>query len=149
MAVETLVIYLGPEGRAILEPWLIDADPEQFVFSPRRSEDMRNRERSEQRVTPKYPSHIKRNSSKAEGPGPGREVRPLGNHVGHHPSVRQGEGEAVLCIPVAALEGGRMRDKYGLEHVRAVLGHSFATMSDHYSKAADKILAARVANEVG
>jgi integrase len=47
------------------------------------------------------------------------------------------------------LKAVELRERYGLEHVRAVLGHSFQAMSDHDSKAADKALAARAAAEVG
>jgi integrase len=47
------------------------------------------------------------------------------------------------------LKATELREQYGLEYVRAVLGHSFAGMSDHYSRAADKVLAAKAAAEVG
>jgi integrase len=41
------------------------------------------------------------------------------------------------------------RAKYGIEVCRALLGHSFAAMSDHYAKAADLTLAARAVREGG
>lgn len=47
------------------------------------------------------------------------------------------------------LKAVELRERFGLEHVRAVLGHSFQAMSDHYSKAADKVLAVRAATEAG
>ena len=42
-----------------------------------------------------------------------------------------------------------LREQFSLEHVRATLGHSRASMSDHYSKGADGKLAAEVAAKVG
>jgi integrase len=47
------------------------------------------------------------------------------------------------------LKAVELRERYGLEYVRAVLGHSFQAMSDHYSKAADATLASRAAAEAG
>jgi integrase len=41
------------------------------------------------------------------------------------------------------------RTKYGIEACRALLGHSFAAMSDHYARGADMALAARAAREGG
>ena len=41
-----------------------------------------------------------------------------------------------------------LRERFGLEVVRATLGHSFEAMSDHHSKAADSILASKAALEV-
>jgi hypothetical protein len=47
------------------------------------------------------------------------------------------------------LRAVELRERYGLETVRAVLGQSFMAMSDHYSKAADATLAGRAAAEIG
>jgi hypothetical protein len=47
------------------------------------------------------------------------------------------------------LNAAELRARFGLETVRAVLGHSFAQMSDHYSKAADAGLAIHAATEAG
>jgi integrase len=41
------------------------------------------------------------------------------------------------------------RAKYGIEACRALLGHSFAAMSDHYAREADHSLASRAAHEGG
>jgi hypothetical protein len=47
------------------------------------------------------------------------------------------------------LKGAELREQFSLEHVRATLGHSHASMSAHYAKGADAQLAAEVAAKVG
>ena len=47
------------------------------------------------------------------------------------------------------LVGAELRGKFSLEHVRAALGHSHASMSAHYAKGADLKLAEEVAAKAG
>ncbi len=47
------------------------------------------------------------------------------------------------------LKGAELRGQFSLEHVRAALGHSHASMTAHYAKGADGKLAAEVAAAVG
>jgi len=47
------------------------------------------------------------------------------------------------------LKGAELRERFSLEHVRAALGHSHASMSAHSAKGADGKLAAEVANAMG
>ena len=47
------------------------------------------------------------------------------------------------------LKGAELRERFSLEHVRAALGHSHASMSAHYAKGADRKLSAEVAAAVG
>lgn len=47
------------------------------------------------------------------------------------------------------LKGAELRERFSLEHVRAALGHSHASMTAHYAKGADGILAAEVASAMG
>ncbi len=145
-------IHFGPAAQQILLPWLEGAVPEQFVFSPRRSEDMRNGQRSKDRKTRAWPSHMKRNAAKRP------KVRKL------PPTDRydaDGLARAVLrtCKRIGVtpwspyqlrhLRAVELREKYGLETVRAVLGQSAAAIADHYSKGADAVLAGRAAKEIG
>ena len=45
--------------------------------------------------------------------------------------------------------GAEFRERFGLEAARAMLGHSFAAVADHYSKHADAELASRTATQMG
>jgi len=47
------------------------------------------------------------------------------------------------------LRGAELRERFSLEHVRAALGHSHASMSAHYSSGADAVLAGEVARQAG
>jgi integrase len=61
----TREIYLGPKAQAVLTPWLLrHPDPEEYLFSPAEAENERNARRSSERKTPRYPSHMRRNSAK-------------------------------------------------------------------------------------
>jgi integrase len=52
-------IYIGPKARRILRPWL-DVASDTFIFSPARSEFLRNAERGQKRKTPMTPSQAQR-----------------------------------------------------------------------------------------
>jgi integrase len=149
-------IYLGPEAQAALEPWLAKTpNPDAFVFSPARAVAERNAERSANRQTPRYPSHMKRNAAKRKGIRGKRQPAEVYDHLAFCNAVRRACKKANVPhfspYQLRHLRAVELREnvKYGLEYVRAVLGHSFAGMSDHYSKAADKALAAKAASEIG
>ena len=66
-------VFLGPKCQSILKRYL-DRDPNAPCFSPDEAEAGRNSVRSETRVTPRWPSHMKRNEHKRKqlrrrGPG--------------------------------------------------------------------------------
>jgi len=146
------VIRFGPEAQAVLSPWLADVGPEQFVFSPKRSEEMRNRQRSEERQTPRYPSHMLRNEQKRTSK---RKWQPTDRYDAQALAlaVRRGCDRAGVKrfspYQLRHLRAVELREKYGLETVRAVLGQSFMSMSDHYSRGADDKLAGKAAAEIG
>lgn len=148
------VIYLGPESQAALAPWLLKApDPDAYVFSPARFTDEKNAERSANRKTKRWPSHMKRNTTKRKGTARKRRPRDHYSHLALSCAVRRACLKANVLpfspYQLRHLKAAELRERFSLEHVRAVLGHSFNAMSDHYSKSADKALAARAAAEAG
>jgi integrase len=147
------VIYLGPTAQALLAPWLLKTPgQDEYVFSPSRFIAEKNAERSANRKTKLWPSHAKRNKATRKG---ARKRPPTErySHLALSCAVRRACEKAKVKpftpYQLRHLRATELREEYGLEYVRAVLGHSFAGMSDHYSKAADKALAAKVAAEVG
>jgi integrase len=146
-------IYFGPDARAVLSPWLLGCASDQFVFSPKRSEARRNRDRSSARITPLYPSHQARNEKKRVGtnrkrpPADVYDAKALAKAVRR--ACRRAQVPSFSPYQLRHLKAVELRERYGLEVVRAVLGHSFKAMSDHYSQAADAVLASRAAAEVG
>lgn len=57
------VVAIGPQAQAILVPFT-PFNPSDYFFSPRRAVGQQHTERSEARVTPCYPSHMRRNMMK-------------------------------------------------------------------------------------
>jgi integrase len=145
-------IFFGPEAQAVLAPWLVGTEQIAYVFSPRKSEQLRSRERSEARKTKKWPSHMTRNEVKR---AVRRQLAPTAryNRQSLGLAIRRAckrAGVAPFCpYSLRHLRAVELREKFGLETVRAVLGHSYKAMADHYSKAADATLASRAAVDCG
>lgn len=149
---KTRTIYIGKDAQAALAPWLLGTPNDGYVFSPARSEELRNRERSEKRKTPLYPSHAKRNASKRvklrrEPFAPRFDHQSLAYAVRRACEKAEVEPFSPYCL--RHLRAVELREKYGLEVVRAVLGQSQMSMADLYSKGADEVLARKAAAEVG
>jgi integrase len=150
----TRTIHLGPDAQAVLAPWLGGVEPAELVFTPARSEAARIAERSAARKTPRYPSHMKRNAAKRKQPA-ATARKPAGRYNRHslglaiRRACRRAGVPHFSAYQLRHLKAVELRSRYGLEHVRAVLGHSFKAMSDHYSRAADDALAAQAASETG
>jgi integrase len=144
------VLYLGPEAQTVLTPWLLKTPGQDaYVFSPERAENERQRRRGENRGTELWPSHARRNATKRKG----RPHKPCYDHNALCRAVeracRAAKVEAFTPYQLRYLRAAELREQFGLEHTRAVLGHAYASMSDHYSKSADKRLAATVASKIG
>lgn len=115
------------------------------MFTPARSEAVRSAERAAARVTRRWPSHMRRNAEKRA-----RARRKLAPRYTRQ-AIARAIGRACRkagVVPFSAyqlrhLGAVELRARFGLETVRAVLGHSFKAMSDHYSQAADAELAGR------
>lgn len=148
------VILIGSNGQTILCPLLekCAADTE-HVFSPAKSERERNAARGEARKTSKWPSHMQRNKAKRVGK---QRVRPPRARY-DTASVRQAveraceKAKVPLWTPhqLRHLAAHEIRSRYGIDVARAVLGHTMAAMSEHYSKDVDLQLAKKAAAEIG
>jgi integrase len=148
------LIYLGKQAQAVLAPWLLGCSPEEFVFTAAKSEVKRLRERSETRETPRWPSHMARNERKRIGekrrrPPSARPFSPRALYLAIKRACRAAGVQRFSPYSLRHLRAIELRASHGLEVCRAVLGHSFAAMSDHYSRHADATLASKVAAECG
>jgi integrase len=146
------VIQLGPKAQAVLTPWLIDTEESAYVFSPARSEALRNADRGEQRKTPRWPSHLARNERKR----PRKRRRPPTDRYEHvnlsqavRRACRRAEVEPFSPYCLRHLKAVELRETHGLETVRAVLGQSCMAVAEHYAKQADAVLASKAAAEAG
>ncbi len=179
------VVHLGPRAQAIIAKYL-DRHPESHCFSPAQAETARNSKRSDDRITPLWPSHRRRNLSKrkacrSRGPGksystmtyaraieractkayppPDVLVRCEDESLAEWQKRLGSQGIAELHAwrkghrfhphQVRHRAAAEFREKFGLETARALLGHSFAAVSDHYSIAADGKLSSAAAAAIG
>ena len=116
------VVYLGPTSQSVLKKWM-PSDPNECIFSPRRSEKQRNELRRMGRKSPMSPSQASRKPL-------GRERAPLREHYdvcSYRRAVQRGCQKA--GIPSWApkqLRHSRLtaiRARFGLEASRVVGGH--------------------------
>ncbi|HET6576314.1 MAG TPA: site-specific integrase [Fimbriiglobus sp.] len=144
-------VYLGPEAIRVLTPWLDGCGPEEFVFTPARSEAARSAERAAARVTKRWPSHMRRNDEKRARSrrklAPRYDRQSVARAISR--ACRKAKVTPFSAYQLRHLRAVELRERYGLETVRAVLGHSFKAMSDHYSQAADAELAGRAMAAAG
>lgn len=148
------VIRFGKRSQEVLGPFLGQLDgPEAYVFSPILWEAERLAAKSAARKTPRYPSHMKRNETKRVGK---RRLRPPGDCY-DTPAVRKGIERACAKadVPIFTphqlrhLAAHEIRAEFGIDVARAVLGHSLASMSEHYSKEVDAVLAMKAVEKFG
>lgn len=170
-------IFIGPEGQAILRPYL-DRDAEAYCFSPAESEAQRNADKRANRKTPMTPSQAARQAK----PNPRRapkerytkdsyvraivraceigfdmphELRKIRDDVPaaerEERKKRAAEWRAKHCWSPNQLRhtrATRIREKYGIEAAATVLGHSDPRVTEIYAER-DFEMAARIMAEVG
>jgi integrase len=145
-------IHFGRAAQEILAPLLLRAG-DGYVFSPVQGEADRNADRSADRKTPKWPSHLKRNAEKRVETG---RTRPPGDRYTTN-TLRRAVERACDVAKVARftphrlrhLAGVQIRERFGVEHARATLGHTVAAMTEVYSRSVDSRLASEVAAALG
>jgi integrase len=144
------VVFLGPRALAIIKP-LLPLNVEAHVFSPRRSEQERNKKRREARKTPVWPSHLRRLEQKRAR----HRTRPPRDRYdvqGYRRAIRRACKKAGLPVwhpnQLRHLRGTEIRKGYGLEASQAVLGHAELSATQIYSEV-DLESARTIMGEVG
>lgn len=147
------VIYLGAQAQTVLAPWLDLTPAGEVIFSPARADAMRQAERSAARKTKLYPSHARRNESKRVGDARKRKLgdrydfQALGHAVRR--ACKKADCKPFCPYALRHLKAVELRERFGLESVRAVLGQSVLSVAEMYARGADEILATRAAAEIG
>ena len=142
-------LAIGPKARAILSPYLIEKveTPEAFLFSPADSMRLFRAERRINRKTKVQPSQ--QNRRKTE---PKRGPREKYSTCSYNRAIRRACEKAGIepwtpnQLRHSAAE--EVRDKYGLDHAQAVMGHSSAKTTEIYAKVSFN-KAAEVMEEIG
>ncbi|VTT99512.1 catalytic phage domain protein : Site-specific recombinase XerD OS=Singulisphaera acidiphila (strain ATCC BAA-1392 / DSM 18658 / VKM B-2454 / MOB10) GN=Sinac_1635 PE=4 SV=1: Phage_integrase [Gemmataceae bacterium] len=141
------VIYLGPKSQEVLRPWL-PADPEAYVFAPRRSEELRNAGRKADRKSKVTPSQAARRPT-GRAKAPLRSYYPVGSY---RQAIRRACRRAGIAVWLPnQLRHSRLteiRSRYGLEAARVVGGHREVGVTQIYAEQ-DRELARQVMGEVG
>lgn len=153
------LIFLGPAAQTVLTPWLNEADPDGFLFSPRRAVELRNQVRAENRKTPRWSSHMRRNATKRKAkpkkrPGERYCTQSLGKAINYAiQKADRAERRKIdpcddrLRVPVNErivphwhqhqlphTAATRLRKEFGIELARIVLGHSSAQVTTIYAE---------------
>ena len=129
--------YIGPKARKILEPWLEGIAPEEYVFSPIRAEQLRQKARREARKTPLYPSHFKRLEAKRKL-SPKRPKRDHYDPISFRRAIKRlcRSGKVPSWTPNRLRHNAatRFRKKYGIEIARILLGHRKLNTTEIYAE---------------
>ena len=144
------MVALGAAAQAVIDGHLSarsfdDVEP---LFSPRRQREELFAAIRAKRKTRVQPSQVSR--KKATGkrlPGERFNANAIGHAVGK--ACKKADVPVWSPYQLRHLKGAELREKFSLEHVRAALGHSHASMSAHYAKGADVKLAVEVATTAG
>lgn len=140
-------VPLGPKARALLRPWLRTSGDE-FLFSPRRVMDRRNRERREARKSPMTPSQAART----------RKTNPRKRPGVHYTTGSYARAIADLCVRADVTRWGpgrlrhnaatELRKRFDLDAARVVLGQNSLTVAEIYAET-DWAKAAHVMKQAG
>lgn len=141
------VVYLGPKAQAVLRP-LLPAEPEAYVFSPKKSEAERNAGRRDTRQSAMTPSQAGR-QPKGRAKAPLRPHYPVGSY---RQAIRRGCRRVGVPVWVPnQLRHSRLteiRKLFGLEASRVCGGHREVGVTEIYAEQ-DQTLARQVMGEVG
>jgi integrase len=156
-------IHVGPRSQEVLGPWL-NRQPDEFLFSPREANAVRNAERRAARKSRVTPSQAARQPKE----NPGRSAKSAYSTDSYRRAIYR--ACAAAFPPPDGLSdedheqwrldhqwfpnqlrhaaGTKFRRECGLEAAQVLLGHAHADVTQIYAER-DNELAAKVAREVG
>jgi integrase len=158
------VVAIGPKAQAVLAAFT-PPDPADYYFSPRRAVERMHAERTAVRKTPRYASHLARNTAKRAAT-PKRRPAERYTVMSYGYALRRavvkanarreqmagaGNYDAVPAWHPNQLRhahGTAVRHRYGLEAAQVALGHERADVTQVYAEK-NLALAVKVAAEIG
>lgn len=142
-------IPLGPQARDVLSPFL-SLNPKGFLFSPKQAVEERRRELRASRQSKVTPSQHERDRQRRERPGRTISDRYTTVALGH--SVRRACAKAGIPSwspnQLRHAAATRIRQEFGLDAARALLGHSSAAVTEIYAEV-DRAKTVSIMAEVG
>jgi integrase len=140
------LIFLGPKAQSVLRPFL-GIPPDAYVFSPRRSmEDRYAALRQARRSTVPPSQRDRRKSDPRRRPGEHYTVRSYYKAV--RSACRRGGIPPWHPHQLRHAAATRLRQEYGVEAARVILGHASAATTEIYAEL-DRQAAVRVMAAVG
>lgn len=148
------IVQIGPQGQAVLRPFLRTQAPEAYVFSPRQAQAERNEAKRLARKSKVQPSQVCRKKKRpTKLPGERYDTK------SYFHAIRYAIGQAVKAGVLANEQywhPHQLRHNYatlvrrvkGLDAARALLGHRTVSQTAEYAEL-DASLAALVAAELG
>jgi integrase len=144
-------IFIGPRAQKVLEPWLKDVSPGDYVFSPVKAEAFRQVQRRAARKTPLWPSHLSRLAARKKV-DPRRPKRQRYDAASYRRAIKR--ACKVARVPpwspnqLRHTAATRIRRRHGIEMARIILGHSTAFATEIYAEA-DHTRAEEIMGEMG
>jgi integrase len=145
------VIDIGPKAQAILTQFKRPALSDAYIFSPTIAELRRRERQRAARKTPLWPSHLKAQDRKrkATRSRPPRDRYDVNSY--RHAVVRACHRAGVAPWSPGQLRHNAatlIRQRFGLEGARAVLGHRLVETTQVYAER-DRCISLDIAREVG
>jgi integrase len=141
------VIFLGPKAQQVIKPFL-KSDLHAYLFSPRAWVEELRRRRAEQRKTKRTPSELKRKRKARPKRAPGERYTRRSYRSAVLRACRKAGVPQWSPLQLRHTAGTAIRQRYGVEAARTVLGHSKVETSQIYAER-DLAAAQRVMAEIG
>lgn len=158
-----LEVYLGPKAQKIIEPYITNRAPHEYMFSPAEAMAWRHAQRAKQpskRKTPLYPSEKKRVERAKRERGHSTGKRSVGERyttVTYYRAVQYGitkGNKAGVEIDhwhpsqLRHTHGTDIRKRYGIEEASVLLGHRNIRTTEIYAER-DRTRGIKVARQTG
>lgn len=123
------------DARAALVPFM-DRDPEAHCFSPAESAQWHRDQRTANRITPHRPGRNAVGTNRKANPksGPGAAYKPQGYRQAIQRAAKKAKVSRWFPYQMRHLAATAVRDALGVESAQSLLGHSRASMTEHYAK---------------
>ena len=128
-------IFLGPKCQLALGPYLDDAMPEKYLFSPSEAEECRRIRQEAKRITPKTYGNC-RGSNRRRNPRrkPGDRYDVPSYRRAIHRACRMAGIDSWSPNQIRHQTATQVRNEFGVESAQVMLGHRNLRMSEHYAE---------------
>jgi integrase len=127
------IVYIGPKAQRILKPFLVKA-PDEFLFSPTDAKAEFNESRRKNRKTPMTPSQRRRRSKANPKRKPGTQYSKYSFGQAITKACEKADIPHWTPNQLRHTAATRIRQLYGVEIARIILGHSNLSTTELYAE---------------